>query len=93
MSIQNLFFDKLISITFQIILNEILYLLLLMKFVNHYFYKTPLFLAIDKRNVEIVKLLLSNPEIEVNISCILNLNFLAYYIHILQFANEVQKLY
>lgn len=75
MSIQNLFLYKLISIAFQIILNEILYLLLLMKFVNHSIYKTPLFLAIEKRNVEIVKLLLSNPEIEVNISCILNLYF------------------
>lgn len=62
-----------------------------MKFVNHSIYKTPLFLAIEKRNVEIVKLLLSNPEIEVNISCILNLYFLTYYIHNLQFANEIQK--
>ena len=50
----------------------ILYLLLLMKFVNHYIYKTPLVLAIDKRNVEIVKLLLEIPEIDVNIMSIFN---------------------
>ena len=33
--------------------------------------KTALHIAIEKENIEIVKLLLSHPEIDINILCIL----------------------
>ena len=39
------------------------------------FYITALFFAIEKNNVEIVKLLLSNNKIDVNVINILNIQF------------------
>lgn len=43
---------------------------------------TPLFISVKKGNLEIVKLLLSNPEVDVNIKSILNTN---------HFINNVTK--
>lgn len=37
--------------------------------------KTPLFLAVDNANIELVKLLLEVPTIDPNILCILNIEF------------------
>lgn len=43
---------------------------LLMK--SYYLFdKTPLYLAVEKGNLEMVKLLLSNKKIKVNLTCIL----------------------
>ena len=37
--------------------------------------KTPLLIALEKKNIDIFKILLSDPNIDVNIKCIYNLNF------------------
>lgn len=50
-----------LQITFYIVQNYIL-----MKFLI-VFNKTPLYKAVENENVEMVKLLLSNPQIDVNI--------------------------
>ena len=47
-----------------------------MKFIYKKLYETALYLAIEKENIEIVKLLLTNDKIDVNI---LNILFLFYY--------------
>ena len=38
-----------------------------------YFYKTPLYFAIEKENIEIIKLLLTNDKLNINILNILNI--------------------
>ncbi len=38
-------------------------------------FKTPLYLAVENENVEIVRLLLTKEDIEVNIQYIFNFNF------------------
>ena len=45
-------------------------------------YKTALYLAVEKENVEIIKLLLSNNKIDVNIPYILNLFYIKFKIRI-----------
>ena len=40
------------------------------------FYKTALYLAVEKENIEIVKLLLMNDKLDINIINILNIFFL-----------------
>ena len=40
------------------------------------FYKTALYLAVEKENIEIVKLLLTNDKLDINIINILNIFFL-----------------
>ena len=44
-----------------------------MKFNIKYFNKTPFYLAVEKENIEIIKLLLTKDNYDVNIPCILNL--------------------
>lgn len=44
-------------------------------------YKTPLHLAIENENVEIVKLLLQNPNVDVNDYAILLMSFNSIHIH------------
>lgn len=44
-----------------------------MKFFSYCFYSTPLHIASKKNNVEIVQLLLSHPEINVNVKSIFNI--------------------
>lgn len=70
--------------TFQIyFINEIpnltdifKFLIFFMKFQKKFFfYKTALIIAIEQENVEIVKLLLDHPDINVNIKSILNQPF------------------
>ena len=41
-------------------------------------YKIPLYFAVEKENIEIIKLLLSNDKIDVNILYILILNFIKF---------------
>ena len=41
-----------------------------------FFYETALYLAVENENIEIVKLLLSNDNINVNVGYIFNYNFL-----------------
>ena len=41
-------------------------------------YKTALYSAVEKENIEIIKLLLSNDQIDVNYLCILILNFIKF---------------
>ena len=41
-------------------------------------YKTALYLAVEKENIEIIKLLLNNDKIDVNIPYILILNFIKF---------------
>lgn len=48
------------------------------------FYETTLYLAVENENIEIVKLLLSNDNIDVNVGYIFNYNFLWYFDHIFQ---------
>ena len=36
-----------------------------------YYYKTALYIAVEKRNVEIVKLLLKHPKININLKSVL----------------------
>lgn len=43
-----------------------------MKFRNMLVHKTPLILAIEKENIEILKLLIANKNVDVNIKCIFN---------------------
>lgn len=50
-----------------------------MKFL-HDFYKTPLFVAIEKENIGIVSLLLSNDKIDINIPNI----FINYYVYMIR---------
>ena len=40
------------------------------------YYKTALYLAIEKENIEIVKLLLTNDKLDINVINILNIFFL-----------------
>lgn len=70
--------------TFQIyFINEIpnltdvfIFLIFLWNFKKkNFFYKTALIIAIEQENVEIVKLLLDHPDINVNIKSILNQPF------------------
>lgn len=70
--------------TFQIyFINEIPNLTDVFKFLiflwnfkkKNFFYKTALIIAIEQENVEIVKLLLDHPDINVNIKSILNQPF------------------
>ena len=42
-----------------------------MKFFLYLFHKTALFMAIEQDNIDIVKILLEVPTIDVNIMCIL----------------------
>ena len=39
------------------------------------FNQTALFLAVEKNNIEIIKLLLTNKDISINIPCILNIDY------------------
>ena len=43
-----------------------------------YFYKTALYLAVEKENIEIIKLLLSNDIIDVNIPYILIIFYIKF---------------
>ena len=43
-----------------------------------YLYKTALYLAIEKENLDIIKLLLSNDKIDVNILSILNFLYIKF---------------
>lgn len=45
-----------------------------MQFKYVYLYKTSLCLAVEKDNIEIIKLLLSNNNLNVNFGYVLNLN-------------------
>ena len=64
---------------------------------NHnFFYKTALYSAVEKENIEIIKLLLNNDKIDVNIPYILILNFIKFKIiflmeFIIKFFNEIQN--
>ena len=54
-----------------------------------YFYKTPLYVAVEVENVEIVKLLLEKENIDINLLCILRYYFV---IQLLLFClNEITK--
>ena len=58
---------------FKIIsLNAINYYIFEWNFYIRWFYKTALFLAVEKENIEIVKLLLTNDKLDINIINILN---------------------
>ena len=46
------------------------------------FYKTALYLAVEKGNIEIIKLLLSNDKLDINILNILIISFNKIQIHI-----------
>ena len=48
------------------------------------FYKTALFLAVEKESIEIVKLLLTNDKLDINIINILNIFFYNIQNHIFQ---------
>ena len=52
------------------------------------FYKTALYLAVEKENIEIVKLLLTNDKLDINIINILNIFFIKF--KIISF-NEIQN--
>ena len=43
-----------------------------MKFINLFFNKTPLFIAVEKECMEIFKFLLSNDKIDPNVLCVLH---------------------
>ena len=47
-----------------------------MKFWKILFYITALYLAVDKGNIEIIKLLLSNDKLDINIINIFNIYFI-----------------
>ena len=49
-----------------------------MKFINSWLNKTALYLAIEKENIEIIKLLLSNGKIDVNAPNIINLFYMKF---------------
>ena len=42
------------------------------------FYKTALYLAVEKENIEIIKLLLNNDKLDINIINILNIFFIKF---------------
>ena len=44
-----------------------------MKFNISYFYKTALYLAVEKENIEIVKLLSTNDKLDINLGYIFNI--------------------
>ena len=65
---------------FKIILfNEILIIL---------FYKTALYLAVEKENVEIIKLLLTNDKLDINLKHILNIFNYKIQNHIIQLHSK-----
>ena len=47
-----------------------------MKFWRILFYITALYLAVDKGNIEIIKLLLSNDKLDINIMNVFNIYFI-----------------
>ena len=52
-----------------------------MQYLNNihlYIYKTAIFLAVERENIEIVKLLLTNDKLDVNIQYILLIIFLKF---------------
>lgn len=52
------------------ILNEISTYLFELNFKSKTFYKTPLCIATDKENIELIQLLLTQPDIDINIKSI-----------------------
>ena len=75
-----------------IFLNEIqLSLFFEMKFKNFYFEKTVLLIAVEKGNKEIIQLLLSIPEVDVNAHLIYNCLFFFISFHNHFFLNKIQK--
>ena len=56
---------------------------------NQQIHKSALFLAIEKENIEIVKLLLINDKIDVNF---LNVFNLFYLFHLIIYFNDIQKI-
>ena len=47
--------------------DEIIREWILMTFILNYIYKTALYLAVEKENIDIVKLLLANDKLDINI--------------------------
>ena len=47
--------------------------MILMKFLYNIIYKTALYLAVEKGNIEIVRLLLTNDKLDINLLNILNI--------------------
>lgn len=63
------------------ILKKIIFLTKFINFIqliafNISFYKTPLMIAIEKENIEIIQILLANPKLDVNLQFILSINIL-----------------
>lgn len=44
-----------------------------MKFILYYFNKTPIHIAVEKTNITIIKLLLSNKQLDINAKSIHNI--------------------
>ena len=59
-----------------------------MKFNIIYFNKTALYLAVEKENIEIVKLLLTHNKLDINLGYILNIIFIKFKII---FFNYIQN--
>lgn len=51
-----------------------------------FFYKTAFYVAVEKENIDIIKLLLSNDKIDVNIPCI------SLYFFLNRIINQILKL-
>ena len=59
-----------------------------MKFLTNY-NKTPLYLAVEKENLEIVKLLINNNKINLNIPYILLYFFIEFDIHLFNYIFKI----
>ena len=53
-----------------------------------YFYKTPLYLAVENENIEIIKLLLSNDKLDTNLGYILNIFIYKMQNYIIQYKSK-----
>ena len=55
-------------------------------------YKTPLYLAVDKGNIEIIKLLLNNDKLDINFLNILNIFYIKFKWYLsIKFHNHIFK--
>lgn len=64
-----------IFIKFQYLFNEVQIKMFLNEIFNFIFHKTPLSIAIEKSNIEIIQILLLNPKIDINTKLIINIMF------------------